>query len=404
MRWQYLFNKEDPDFKIKEEKLKRIRNFWIAFEKLCLPIWDSRHEQVGGLDNFASWVQKQLNLVDEKLLWEVHEIDDKNFYFAVTAGNDETKQMLAEAVIDSAPEFEGWQFLKYLPAHEMDELFHYCKDFVGFEVPHDLKVSCADTGWNRIDLTFFSKQFSENIESIDKCIRIGKYALGEELFERWVDRVMMSKPPSSPSKFFNKVIGKSGPQTFELSQLKAECERMKQLYLAGLPEKFVSDLVTLDDSEELSNWTVARDTEDESHPGRKERLFYSMKIQLVLFAVMNALYFHSQCHSKLGEVFCYIKSMPFDYDSEYAQAKRTEFHFALDGELRKEGAGCVLGIGSGLSSIFVDLVLRDVERALPILLSVVRKYALPEGTWLLFYDSHLCDEWVGLTPHAKSPF
>lgn len=127
-----------------------------------------------------------------------------------------------------------------------------------------------------------------------------------------------------------------------------------------------------------------RDTEDESHPGRKERLFYSMKIQSILFAVMNALYFHSQCHSTLGEKFCYIKSMPFDYDSEYAQTKRSEFHSALDGGLRNENLGCVLGVGAGLTSIFVDLVLKDIERAVPILQSIVRKYALPEGTWLLF--------------------
>lgn len=404
MRFQYIFDKDDPDYKFKEEKLKRIRNFWIAFEKICLPHWISRREHDDAYQNFAIWVQKQLNLVDEKLIWEAHEIDASNFYLAISAGGDETRQVLARAVIDSAPEIEGWQFLSYLPIHESKELDSYCRGVAGFEIPKDLKVSLIDSGCMSFYLVFYSKRFAdESIESIKQCNLIAKFALGEELFDRWVDSVLVSRPQSAISNFFDKVLGKPEQATFGLNELKSEVEFWVDSVLANLPKKYVSQCIKFDDDDSSPNWTVDLEAEDERHPGRKERLFYSMKNQSILFAVMNDTYFHSKSHSKLNEIFCYIKSMPFDHDSDYAQSKRSQFHLELDKELRNAELGCVLGIGSGLSSIYVDLVLRDVERAVPILQAVSRKFALPENTWLLFYDINLSEEWVGLNPHAKSP-
>lgn len=406
MRWQYLFDKEDPDFKIKEEKLKRIRNFWIAFEKICLPHWENRDNDKDALMKFAEWMQKQLSLIDEQLMWEAHATDTNCANLVITAENEYSKCSLARSVIEAAPEMQGWNFLSYRPALKPEDISDYCQNVARFEPPNDLRVSWSKNECNKIELTFYSNKFGilGIADHMEKCLLVTTYALGEEMFERWIDTVFPTKFTSAPAQFFNRILGKESTESYSLDLLQPECEKLRKSIIDSLPAQHFSEFVPREEIQETPHYTAGGLQGDEEHPGRKERIFYMMRSKSILNAVIDGMYFHSECHSKLKELFCYIKSIPFDRESERAKEMRHKFEVEIDSELRKADIGCTIGTGAGLTSIFVDLVLKDIERAVPILQSIVRKYALPEGTWLLFYDSHLCDEWVGLTPHAKSPF
>ncbi len=377
MRWRYLFDKDDPDFQKKEEKLKRIKNFWIAFEKICLPHWEMRDIDKEALNNFAQWMQKQLALIDENLMWEAHIAEDNTTNLVITAESIYSNSELAKSVIDAAPKWEGWNFLSHRLATKPENLSTYCENVANFELPDDLRAPFTKTEWNKIELTYYSNKFGMmNVaESVEKCLLLSQYALGEEMFERWIDIVLPVKHASVPGKIFGQIFGKKtqSKENFSLDVLSIECEKLKKSIVDTLPDTYVSEIVPSEKNEDCTYWSAG-------------------------------MYFHSECHSKKNEVFCFIKSIPFDYDSDYAQEKRKEFEVDLDCELRDQNLGCVLGTGAGQASMFVDLVLTDVELAVPVLQKVVRKYALPEGTWLLFYDSHHCEEWVGLNPLAKSPF
>lgn len=408
MRWRYLFDKDDPDFQKKEEKLKRIKNFWIAFEKICLPHWEMRDIDKEALNNFAQWMQKQLALIDENLMWEAHIAEDNTTNLVVTAESIYSNSELAKSVIDAAPKWEGWNFLSHRLATKPENLSTYCENVANFEPPDDLRASFTKTEWNKIELTYYSNKFGMmNVaESVEKCLLLSQYALGEEMFERWIDIVLPVKHVSVPGKIFGQIFGKKtqSKENFSLDVLQIECEKLKKSILDTLPDTYVSEILPSEKNEDCTYWSAGLEPQEGDESVRKERLFYSMKSEPILKAVLNGMYFHSECHSKKNEVFCFIKSIPFDYDSDYAQEKREEFEVDLDCELRDQNLGCVLGTGAGQASMFVDLVLTDVELAVPVLQKVVRKYALPEGTWLLFYDSHHCEEWVGLNPLAKSPF
>jgi hypothetical protein len=107
--------------------------------------------------------------------------------------------------------------------------------------------------------------------------------------------------------------------------------------------------------------------------------------------------------SRHGELFAYLKYRQRPRDLRAGLAARRVLEDAIDAALVTERAGRVVGSGLGVMYAYVDFALSDPERAVRAVRSVARRVGLPDQAWLLFCDTALEGEWVGLRPGAMQP-
>lgn len=81
---------------------------------------------------------------------------------------------------------------------------------------------------------------------------------------------------------------------------------------------------------------------------------------------------------------------------------KTSVEDALLAHLSSEGLGALIGSGSGLRYGYFDIALRD-RGAVRDLRAVLQQAALPERSWIRFFESHLAGEWVGVHPGTPAP-
>jgi len=82
---------------------------------------------------------------------------------------------------------------------------------------------------------------------------------------------------------------------------------------------------------------------------------------------------------------------------------RTKVENALNEVLRPGGLGSVIGGGTGLRYTYIDLALRHLDHGLAEMRQVLQQLAVPERSWLLFFDAHLADEWIGIYDATPPP-
>ena len=81
---------------------------------------------------------------------------------------------------------------------------------------------------------------------------------------------------------------------------------------------------------------------------------------------------------------------------------RMRIHKPLDKQLRAAALGCVFGGGTGLHNAYIDLSLTDISAALPLIRSTCQQAGIPENSRLLFFDAHLRNEWLAISPRSIS--
>ncbi|MBA4074900.1 MAG: hypothetical protein C0508_07645, partial [Cyanobacteria bacterium PR.023] len=153
------------------------------------------------------------------------------------------------------------------------------------------------------------------------------------------------------------------------------------------------------------------------------RSFVSAKRNIIESIVLNGI-FYSERFTKHGEKFCYLKIAETDQISSFEEF--AALRQKIDDSLRAEECGCVFGWGtspkfdgrspglsqsaseSGLSQseasyLFVDLALEKIDDSISVLRKIAQGEKLSENSWLLFFDTELEHEWVGLFPETGAP-
>ena len=144
-------------------------------------------------------------------------------------------------------------------------------------------------------------------------------------------------------------------------------------------------------------------------------------ICLSLIHIFNGI-FYSERFTKHGEKFCYLKIAETNQFTSFEAF--AALRAKIDDELRAEECGCVFGWGASPkfegrspavsqaehsvsqfdgSYLFVDLALEKIEESIAVLRSVAQREKLSESSWLLFFDTELEQEWVGLFPETGAP-
>jgi hypothetical protein len=152
-------------------------------------------------------------------------------------------------------------------------------------------------------------------------------------------------------------------------------------------------------------WTLL-ELEAERAPdyaGQDDAVLASTFMPEMLKCFLSGSSFSSCRFSRHGELFAYLKFRQKPRDLRAGLAARRVLEDALDAALVTERAGRVVGSGLGVVYAYVDVALSDPARGVSALRSVGNRVGLPEQSWVLFCDTALEAEWVGLRPDGPVP-
>jgi hypothetical protein len=143
--------------------------------------------------------------------------------------------------------------------------------------------------------------------------------------------------------------------------------------------------------------------EAEDYPARSD-LYVAATHDVELFQAMHSGQpFSSACHSKLHEMFCYLKIDAAEVESSDRVAFRSGFEDTLNPLLVEAGVGGCIGGGTGLRYAYIDLALTDIKRAAPIIRKTLSQQQAPLRSWLLFHDDDYLAEWIGIYGQTPEP-
>jgi hypothetical protein len=121
----------------------------------------------------------------------------------------------------------------------------------------------------------------------------------------------------------------------------------------------------------------------------------------MLHCFLRAAPFSSLRFSRHGELFAYLKYRVQGSDLARAVEARDRLEHELDAALVRARAGRVVGRGTGVAHVYLDLAVSDLGAVMALLRA--QNGALPRESWLLFCDSHLGEEWLAVHEDAPPP-
>lgn len=321
MRWLYIPDEDDPDFIAKQETISRIEKWWQDFESVVVPMWKTSSNLSENLENtesevsdFSGWVAENIHRIHPNIMWEFHKNPSGDDDFVCTVEDSYTDGALIQTMVEMAPQLDQWCFLRYRPPCEFDTIPEFLKHSAGLNVPNDIRVSWVKSEINKIDLCYFSGTFTGDLRiDLVLTLKLTSAILGEEMFENWINGAEALRPISTPIRMLNNLIGKSSPVTHNTSNLLNQCLKIKKQIEDSLPDKYVSELIFPHHHDDTPVCMWHRTPNEDAVPAYiPRRLIYCFTIESLLKAVLSGIYFHSHCHSKLNEIFCFIEITDFD--------------------------------------------------------------------------------------------
>lgn len=169
----------------------------------------------------------------------------------------------------------------------------------------------------------------------------------------------------------------------------------------GTPSRLRSRTEWPEESIEWSLFQLSAEQSDE-YPERSD-LITGLTLDPALSNATLTGRFHSSRFSRSGERFCYVKIDGVGGLTGSEFDDRGAIEEALDELLRAEGAGCVIGAGTGLRYSYIDLALTDLDNGLAVARARLARGGLPRRSWIQFLDMGWTREWIGIHPDTAPP-
>lgn len=223
--------------------------------------------------------------------------------------------------------------------------------------------------------------------------------LGEALSADWLGELTVVPAPRGGALTVVQPLERDSGSFFPLAELKPAFDAAIGGLLLGLPE------VPLCELGGEQRWTLLELEAERApdYPAQDDAVLASTFMPEMLKCFLSGSSFSSCRFSRHGELFAYLKFRQKPRDLRAGLAARRVLEDALDAALVTERAGRVVGSGLGVMYAYVDVALSDPARGVSALRSVGNRVGLPEHSWVLFCDTALEDEWVGLRPGGPLP-
>lgn len=395
MRWYLAEYGTSEEKKNKTAKLKLIENFWTQFERDHQTLRAAYEKRAS--DFILRWIEKNLQVIDENLMWEIGQdiISQENrLTLAITPeGNHQLRPMTA-TIMKMAPQIPGWRFTQHkAPAASNVKGSRHSMAKQDWD---DLEAAIIAKKTNSFDLVFRSNFITstDKPSDLEEVFLAADTFLGQEYLDIWID-LISTVPKAKQEGFFARIFGNRAKKEEEyvfvqFDELRTRLSGMIAELIDSLPDK------TFIETESNQYYLIELSAE---HHGR---ITANTIAPEVILAKVSRNLFHSANFSKHGEVFAYIKTTLASLESEDLQWLYS-LEEAINTALKKHGVGATLGTGFGPGLGFIDLALLDVHASLEIIRQELNRAEASKSSWVLFYDTYMRDEWWGLSEDSPLP-
>jgi hypothetical protein len=381
MRWKFPDPSEEQARRL---ALDRIDAFWRAFEGRAGEL-DALFQGRSHFD-LTSWMNSLVALLHPRLGWEFSPGRGGGHRLVLSPGHRRRLRPFAEQVLDRAPVLPDWSFTSHREACSPDE----ARALIGARTGHDLatfRARAMPGEHHLIDLTFTSPAFRsrQDEEALVAAHLAAEALLGEAQLYTWIGKISVLR-------------GGGSERSRPIDDLPARVEALQKTTLEGLPGPCFS--FAREAAWSLFHLDPGR---HESYPAQADLLVGTSMLPGMWRCAHARERFSSARFSRAGELFCHLKVDAEGGLDTGVFRDRADLEHALDEALVGDRLGCVIGGGTGLRYLYVDLALAQPEAALERATRVLREGHAPLRSWVLFFDDELREEWVPVWPGGPLP-
>lgn len=389
MRW-LTYEAHDPDeARRREAALAAIDRWWSAFsvkESELNAFFEGERDF-----DVTAWMGEFLGPVHPNLMWEFGPGSIHPHRLTITPETDRHLRPLVQTVLERAPESAYFDFSAFRPAESPAS----CRESVLARTRHPLAfdhVEVAAGESNRVDVVgVFPRGYPNGDEDLamHQTFVMIETLLGEEMLDSWVGNIDVAM--SSPGK-----------NAVSLSDFPGRFAAVRQEIVEALPDL---PLHAVDMDEEQWSSFEREPAEQADYPCLDDVFVGVAPTRSV--ELLNTFFknvpFDSSRFSRRNEVFCYVKIDAAEGLEQTAFADRGEVEDALNGAIRPEGFGCTFGGATGHRYSYLFLAVTRRKEAFDRVRSILQKGRIPKRSWILFFDSELAWEWIGIYPDSPPP-
>ncbi len=390
LRWKYAESFGAEDSALRNHWEDQMNNWWIAFyqhhEKLAKEL------KSGKADFLSQFMQEHLQSKVADVAWEFgFDTETKKYQLVLTPEDDLELRPLIDTLIARAPQLKDWVFYSYRQPISFAE----CQKTIiikSGEPLLDLRFSGKQSVEHNLEISFYYPGITEDSSLYNLAVNQAFFTLeailGEEVLNKWIGVIEVLEMPEDDR------------QLLPLSDLKTYVDTQQVLIKNQLPDHPYYTF------SEDGDWTLfeLEPTEAEDYPQQQD-LYIARTMNADLWTnVQKGHPFYSENYSRLGETFCYLKmDGNFTHEETFFELK-TEIENQLNQALLDHKFGSVIGSGTGYRYQYIDLALHNFEEAIPLIQSLTTQLGTPRSTWLLFFETPLKNEWIGMFENTPPPF
>ncbi|MCI0360514.1 MAG: hypothetical protein L0211_18710 [Planctomycetaceae bacterium] len=387
MRWLFADPANSLEMAHRNQVFGAIDAWWRAFQGKTTDLSALFHRKSDW--DLVRWMHDYLGAVDPRLMWEYGPARSQDGHrLVITPESHRWLRPVLRSLLERAPKIAGWEFYPNRLPEDVPHTIMTVEARVGTNITGAV-VAASLAPARKIDLWFdFPQQKFDEQMARSAAFVASETLMGEYVLDTWIGAIsLVSDSPEA----------KLRPLPMDRAQ--ATVGALVRSIQEQLPLTRLADISI--DEPRWSSVQIEPRGEADDYPARAD-MIYATVLDVEMFRnVQSGLIFTSACHSRCGELFCYIKIDA----SEVPGNQRVEFRGAIEDELNPALAaakvgGCIGG-GSGLRYSYIDLALTDLNGAVPIIRRVLAERRVPVRTWLLFFDDELSREWIGI--HAATP-
>lgn len=378
VRWIYTDDRDTEETAARRAVVSRIELFWQAFAANA-PRFDDDDFDV------AEFMRDHVDAVDPRLDWEIGPGRNGGKHrLVITPADNLALRPFCDAFLARAPQLDGWEFYHCRMPESADAARHAVEALTDHNLGR-LKVAARVRAMNRVDLAFWLPDAPGDDVAMAQAELAAAHLLGEEAMGRWIGTIETHTDEPRDGVALEELTGRVYNEVAGID--------------AALPDR---PLVQMVDKLQWSLWRLSPPVKDD-YAGHEDLIMGSSALdEMSACAQLNAG-FDSRRYSKVGETFCYLK---FDGDGRKVAQRMDERKLlepAVNRALVDAGLGCVVGAGTGKRYSYLDLALTDVRRASDLLVPLAARVGLSRRSWLLFHDTSLGHEWIGLYDDTPPP-
>jgi hypothetical protein len=403
MRWQFG-NASDPVFGAnRKSHLAKIEKWWGEFARSAEKLASSFAPQNVNRIDIPAWMREHLGAVHPQLMWEFGPaVKGPGHRLVITPESAHHLRPFTTSLLHRAPQLPGWEFYGYRLPENVEQTHRTVEARTAYNI-NDFRIRVQRGQFNRVDVCYCGPGISseEDREAHNAAFVATEVLFGEQLLDQWVGaiEVMPLKKPSVLTALFGR--REAEPKHFlTLGRAKETLDAVVQSIRDQLsPEPHL----TWDDENSLWHSWELQPVEAEDYPRQSDLVFARTFSPDFWLAAHNETNFFSQRFSRAGEKFCYLKIEGLKDWKDCEFADKLMIEDAVNETLKASGLGCVLGGGVGVRYSYIELALVDLIGGIQAIQNRLRAGKVPKQSWILFHDSDLVAEWVGIYDDSPPP-